>query len=79
MSEALRPVLAVMTQHLSRIDSFDTDFLRSSIISQSVVTDIDLLRANPFFPSEFHVAGLVYDVDTGEVHTVVPLQPLREH
>lgn len=44
---------------------------------RSVVADIELLRANPFFPSEFNVAGLVYDVHAGGVHTVVPLQPLR--
>ena len=44
---------------------------------ESVVADIETLRGNPFFPSEFHVAGLVYDVHTGEVHTVVPLSPLR--
>ena len=58
------------------IDVADLDHAHVMDPFQAVVTDIETLRANPFFPPEFHVAGLVYDVHTGEVHTVVPLSRL---
>ncbi len=44
---------------------------------QAVRDDIDILRDNAFFPSEFNVAGLVYDVHTGNLETVQALAPLR--
>ena len=43
----------------------------------AVEADIETLRTNPFFPSEFHVSGLVYDVATGLVDTVVGPERLR--
>lgn len=43
----------------------------------SVVADVEALRANPMVPGNLVVSGLVYDVDTGEVETLVPPAPLR--
>jgi len=39
--------------------------------------DVAALRANPALPGEWLVSGLVYDVATGLVETVVPPSPLR--
>ncbi len=44
---------------------------------ESVVLDVAALRANPNLPGGLVVTGLVYDVDTGLVRTVVPSQRLR--
>ena len=44
---------------------------------RAVRDDIETLRANPFFPSEFTVTGLVYDVDTGLTEVVTPPSRLR--
>jgi carbonic anhydrase len=44
---------------------------------KSVKVDIAALRANPRFPGGFTVAGLVYDVATGIIETVVPPATLR--
>ncbi|WP_213991509.1 carbonic anhydrase [Sodalis sp. dw_96] len=43
----------------------------------SVRIDVAALKANPQLPGDFLVTGLVYDVDTGKVQTVVPSAPLR--
>ncbi len=43
----------------------------------SVRHDVETLRSNPFFPSEFTVSGLVYDVATGVIDVVVPPERLR--
>jgi carbonic anhydrase len=43
----------------------------------AVKADIAELAANPAFPSTLTVSGLVYDVRTGAVTTVVPPGPLR--
>lgn len=58
------------------VDIADLDNAHITDPFQAVATDIETLRSNPFFPPEFHVAGLVYDVHTGDVHTVFPLAPL---
>ncbi len=42
---------------------------------QAVRDDVEVLRANPFFPSEFNVTGLVYDVHTGLVQVVTTTNP----
>ena len=42
----------------------------------AVAVDVALLRANPFVPRSMVVSGLVCDIDTGAVHTVVPPAPL---
>ena len=44
---------------------------------QAVLDDIETLRANPFFPAEFTVTGLVYDVHTGLTQLVAPPARLR--
>jgi carbonic anhydrase len=44
---------------------------------QGVAADVDVLRGNPALPGSLVVSGLVYDVATGGVETVVPAAPLR--
>lgn len=43
----------------------------------SVVLDVAALKANPNLPGEIVVTGLVYDIATGLMRTVVPSAPLR--
>lgn len=43
----------------------------------AVAVDVAVLRANPALPGEWLVSGLVYNVATGLVDTVVPPAPLR--
>lgn len=43
----------------------------------SVAIDVKALKANPNLPAGFLVTGLVYDVKTGRIDTVVPSAPLR--
>jgi carbonic anhydrase len=43
----------------------------------AVVLDVAALKANPKLPGGFLVTGLVYDVATGRVETVVPSALLR--
>ncbi len=45
---------------------------------KSVVRDVAALRANSQLPDGILVSGLVYDVTTGRVETVIPPAPLRE-
>lgn len=44
---------------------------------QAVAIDVAALKANPQLPASFSVSGLVYDVATGLVETVVPASRLR--
>jgi len=44
----------------------------------AVAADVELLRSNPMLPRDLIVSGLVYDVDTGKVETVVPAAPLGQ-
>jgi carbonic anhydrase len=44
---------------------------------KSVAVDVAALKANPQLPGGFLVTGLVYDVDTGRIETVVPSALLR--
>ncbi len=44
---------------------------------KAVAIDVARLKANPNLPAGFTVSGLVYDVETGRVETVVPPGPLR--
>jgi carbonic anhydrase len=43
----------------------------------AVAVDVEALRANPSIPDSWIVSGLVYDVKTGLVETVVAPAPLR--
>lgn len=44
---------------------------------EAVVLDVAALKANPQMPGGFLVSGMVYDVATGRVDTVVPPARLR--
>src|SRR5882757_6814180 len=44
----------------------------------AVAVDVAAIKDNPFLPAEFIVSGLVYDVRTGLIETVVAPAPLRE-
>lgn len=44
---------------------------------KAVAVDVAALKAHPNLPGGFTVTGLVYDVATGRIHTVVPAGPLR--
>jgi carbonic anhydrase len=44
----------------------------------AVAVDIAAIKNNPFLPANFIVTGLVYDVHTGLIDTVVAPSPLRE-
>jgi carbonic anhydrase len=44
---------------------------------QAVAIDVAALKANPQLPAGFSVSGMVYDVATGLVETVVPASRLR--
>jgi carbonic anhydrase len=44
---------------------------------KSIALDIAALRANPNVPGGYTVSGLVYDVATGRVETVLPPTRLR--
>ena len=44
----------------------------------AVAVDVADIKANPFLPAEFIVSGLVYDVHSGLVETVVPPSRLRK-
>jgi carbonic anhydrase len=44
---------------------------------KAVAVDVAALKANPNLPGGFIVSGLVYDVDTGLVRTVVPAALMR--
>jgi carbonic anhydrase len=45
---------------------------------RAVAVDVAAIKANPFLPAELIVSGLVYDVHSGLVETVVPPSQLRE-
>lgn len=55
----------------------DLDALAIADPYQAVAVDVAALKANPLLPGGFTVTGLVYDVATGHVETVVPPAPLR--
>jgi carbonic anhydrase len=44
----------------------------------AVAIDVAAIRDNPFLPADFIVSGLVYDVHSGLIETVVAPTPLRE-
>jgi carbonic anhydrase len=44
---------------------------------KAVAIDVAALKANPMLPGGFSVSGLVYDVATGTIETVVPPALLR--
>ena len=44
----------------------------------AAAADVAEIKANPFLPAGFIVSGLVYDVATGLIETVVAPSRLRE-
>lgn len=67
---------ALLAKHLG----VETDALDGLAITEpyeAVALDIAALRANSALPDNLVVSGLVYDVKTGQVTTVVPPAPLR--
>lgn len=60
---------------LARYFGIDQNELSTKAIHDpyaSVVVDVTALKENPMLPKAWFVSGLVYNVTTGEVETVVP-------
>ena len=51
-------------------DQLDTNELRDP--RRTLAADVSRLQANPFLPRNLAIAGLLYDVQTGLLDTVVP-------
>jgi len=66
----------LLARHMG-VASADLDELAINDPYKSVAVDIEALRANPNISGAYTVSGLVYDVATGKVETVVPPQRLR--
>lgn len=60
------------------VEESELDALAITDPYKAVKVDIEALRANPDMPGSFTVSGLVYDVDTGRIDTVVPASKLRD-
>jgi len=73
--------LAAYPDLLADYFGIETDVLAGKCVPdprRAVEVDIAELAANPAFPSNLTISGLVYDVVTGGITTVVPARPLRE-
>ncbi len=55
----------------------DLDALAIDDPHRAVAVDVAALKSNPLLPGGFLVTGLVYDVTTGKIETVVPSALLR--
>ena len=66
----------LLAKHLG-VPPAGLDDLAISNPYQAVALDVAALKANPDLPGGFIVSGLVYDVATGRVATVVPPTVLR--
>jgi carbonic anhydrase len=55
----------------------DIDALAIADPHKAVAVDVAALKANPLLPGGFLVTGLVYDVTTGRIETIVPTSLLR--
>jgi len=61
--------------------TFDQADLPAKAVSDpraAVAVDVAAIKGNPFLPADFIVSGLVYDVRTGLIETVVAPSLLRE-
>ncbi len=67
----------LLAQHLG-VEMSALDNLEITDPYNAVVRDISALRSTQQLPDGIVVTGLVYDVKTGKVETVVPPAPLRE-
>lgn len=45
---------------------------------KAVVLDVELLKSNPLLPDQASITGIVYDVNTGKIETVVPTSVIRQ-
>jgi carbonic anhydrase len=66
----------LLSRHLG-VTRAELDDMAIDDPDRSVAMDIAALKANPQMPDGFIVSGLVYDVHTGRVRTVVPAARLR--
>jgi carbonic anhydrase len=72
--------LAGDTEMLARYFQIPAGELKAKAVtdpSKAVAVDVALLRAIPALPGKWLVSGLVYDVSTGLVETIVPATPIR--
>jgi carbonic anhydrase len=72
--------LAAFPDLLAEYFEISADHLGDKSVSDpvaSVAIDVDVLRNAQSLPAEILVSGLVYDVDTGLIETVVSPAPLR--
>jgi carbonic anhydrase len=67
----------LLAKHLG-VDTDTLDELAITEPYEAVALDVAALRANNNLPDDLIVSGLVYDVRTGLVETVVPPALLRE-
>jgi len=73
-------VNAALFETMARHMGVETDKLAALEIDhpyKAVAVDVAALKANPNLPGGFTVTGLVYDVTTGLIETVVPSGLLR--
>jgi carbonic anhydrase len=72
--------LAAFPDLLAQYFAIPADQLEAKAVSDpiaSVAVDVAVLRGNPHLPGGFLVSGLLYDVDTGLIKTVVAPALLR--
>jgi carbonic anhydrase len=65
---------------LARYFQIEGSELRTKAVTDpraAVTTEVASLRAIPALPGKWLVSGLVYDVSTGLVETVIPPTPIR--
>lgn len=67
---------ALLAQHLG-VETTELEDLAITDPYQAVALDIAALKGHPGLPDKLTVSGLVYDVKTGQITTVVPPGPLR--
>lgn len=67
---------ALLAKNLG-VETADLDKLAIADPYAAVAIDVAALKANPQLPGGFLVTGMVYDVATGKVETVVPPALLR--
>jgi carbonic anhydrase len=67
---------ALLARHLG-VETAELDDLAITEPYEAVALDVAALKANKDLPDGLIVSGLVYDVKTGRIKTVVPPAPLR--
>ncbi|ACD19096.1 carbonic anhydrase [Paraburkholderia phytofirmans] len=67
----------LLARHLG-VEPAELDKLAITEPYEAVALDVAALKANRELPDGLIVSGLVYDVKTGRIETVVPPAPLRE-